>query len=323
MRVFVLFIMIFSIVLSGCKTAKQSKRCDDEEGKMKITRESKWGGHSTITGVVKDLKRGEGIPMAEIIISNKGGNQLGALSDENGRFMIKNISYEYYRLTISAMDHERIELSVDLTEGGLFNVEAALKELIIRVEKPVIYLYPEKRQEINVKLNFDGVLTHTYPKYGPEGWNFIAEPNGTLWDTHGLEYYALFWEGQPREQIRPRDGFVIEGKETASFLEETLAQLGLNRREANEFIMYWLPQMENNPFNFIHFAGKNYAEKAHLEVIPEPETMIRVMMLTQALPARIDFPIQDLKPLMKRRKGFTLVEWGGSIINNIKPSPIP
>ena len=33
-------------------------------------------------------------------------------------------------------------------------------------EKPVIYLYPEKETRVNVKLDYDGTLTSTYPFYG-------------------------------------------------------------------------------------------------------------------------------------------------------------
>lgn len=323
MRAFVFLIIIYSILLSGCKTVKQQKSCDDQTGKIKITTEGNWGGPSTVTGVVKDLKTGEGIPMANIIISNREGKQLGSLSDEKGRFTIKMIPLGSYSLTISAMDFERMEMYVDMRKGALYSVEAELKERVIRLEKPVIYLYPEKKQKINVSLHFDGVLTHTYPEYDPEGWNLTAEPNGTLWDNQGLEYYALFWEGKPRKQIIPQDGFIISGKETAVFFEQKLAYLGLNRREANEFIMHWLPQMEDNPYNLIHFAGKQYEEQAILEITPKPETMIRVMMLTQALPEKIDFPVQDLKPLMKERKGFTVVEWGGSIMNHFSDALIP
>jgi hypothetical protein len=48
-----------------------------------------------------------------------------------------------------------------------------------------------------------------------------------------------------------------------------------------------------------------------------PETVIRVMMLTQPLDEKIDVPLQDLSPLNKERKGFTIVEWGGSVINSL------
>jgi hypothetical protein len=40
--------------------------------------------------------------------------------------------------------------------------------------------------------------------------------------------------------------------------------------------------MENNPYNLIHFAGDDYEKLAVQNIVPKPETMIRVMMLTQA-----------------------------------------
>lgn len=111
---------------------------------------------------------------------------------------------------------------------------------------------------------------------------------------------------------------MVAGSETATFLEEKLAYLGLNRREANEFIMFWLPKMENNTYNLIHFAGESYENQAELLITPQPETMIRVMMLTQTLDHKIDFPVQDLSQLKKTRKDFTVVEWGGSEVPLIK-----
>jgi hypothetical protein len=127
----------------------------------------------------------------------------------------------------------------------------------------------------------------------------------------------LFWEGTPYQSIVPNDGFVVTGKETAAFLEEKLAYLGLNRREANEFIMYWLPRMDDNTYNLIHFASKQYEEQAELIITPTPQSTIRIMMLTQPLNSKIDFPLQDLSLLKKIRRGFTVVEWGGSVINVI------
>jgi hypothetical protein len=41
------------------------------------------------------------------------------------------------------------------------------------------------------------------------------------------------------------------------------------------------------------------------------------MMITQSLDNMINLPLQDLHTLIKTRKGFTLVEWGGSVIQTI------
>lgn len=179
------------------------------------------------------------------------------------------------------------------------------------VAKPIIYLYPEEDRAVQVALNFNGQLTHCYPAYPAGGWKVWATSNGTLYDTDKKEYYALFWEGQNNQEFTFSEGFVIAGNETAEFLESSLDILGLNRREANEFILYWLPQMEDNPYNLIHFSSAEYEEMAQLKITPAPETIIRVMMVWSPLTEPIDIPLQNLRALHKERQGFTAVEWGG------------
>jgi hypothetical protein len=182
-------------------------------------------------------------------------------------------------------------------------------------EKPIIYIYPEEDIKVNIKLELAGKLTHTYPKYNEDlGWNVTASKDGKLIDNvNGKEYYALFWEGTTTPYNTPTTGFVVKGEETALFLEEKLKQLGLNRREANEFIIYWLPRMENNAYNLIHFAGSTYTEKALLEITPKPETLIRVFMLFGGMDKEKTIEPQVLKPI--ERKGYTVVEWGGGELN--------
>lgn len=207
--------------------------------------------------------------------------------------------------------HERFEMG-ELTET-IFQLEYG-----DGVAKPIIYLYPEKEQAISVELDFDGRLTHTYPAYPEDGWKVWAKPDGTLFDEKGKEYYALYWEGQERESFQVEEGFVVPGKKSAEFLETSLEILGLNRREANEFIVYWLPKLENNPYNLIHFSSTQYEEMAALTVTPQPETVIRVMMVYQPLQEPMDIPQQNLFDLRKERKGFTLVEWGGTKIEDFE-----
>ena len=51
------------------------------------------------------------------------------------------------------------------------------------------------------------------------------------------------------------EGFVVPGKETAAFPGGDLATLGLTDQEANEFLIYWLPKMEQ-PSNLIAFQDE-------------------------------------------------------------------
>ena len=177
--------------------------------------------------------------------------------------------------------------------------------------KPMIYLYPEKDMNVNVKLGNSKYLTTTYPKYNNE-WNVYAKTNGDLL-LNGRTYYGLYWEGNNHKVEVKEDGFVVKGEDTAKFLEEKLAVLGLTEREANEFIVYWLPKMEHNKYNYIRFETKEEIDKyMPMEVSPKPDTVIRVYMNYKALDEKINVEEQQLTKV--NRKGFTVVEWGGSII---------
>lgn len=179
------------------------------------------------------------------------------------------------------------------------------------VRKPVIYLYPEETIDVSVKLDFAGKLTCTYPSY-QDGWTVTAQPDGTLSDADGKVYNYLYWEGKDDSAYDMSKGFCVKGSETAAFLEEALAKLGLTRREANEFIVYWLPLMEENAYNVISFQKEAYTDRAGLQISPEPDTVIRVFMAWYGSKKPVEIPAQELTA--PERTGFTVIEWGGSEI---------
>ena len=129
--------------------------------------------------------------------------------------------------------------------------------------------------------------------------------------------YALYWEGKSSKIYNyenAQEGFIVKGENTAEFLEEKLEILGLNEREAEEFIVYWLPQMEKNKYNYIRFETKEEINKEMpLEIEPKPDTVIRVLMDWKTLDEKIEIEEQKLEKA--NREGFTVVEWGGSILN--------
>lgn len=175
--------------------------------------------------------------------------------------------------------------------------------------KPVIYLYPEEKTEVSVKLDLNGRLTCTYPAY-KDGWTVTAMPDGTLTDKKGQSYNYLYWEGKLFAQYDLSEGFCVKGEDTAAFLEDALARLGLTRREANEFIVFWLPLMEQNPYNIISFQQACYTDAAALQIDPAPDTLIRVFMAWQRSDEEVQLQEQELTA--PQRTGFTAVEWGGA-----------
>lgn len=177
--------------------------------------------------------------------------------------------------------------------------------------KPVLYLYPETEMAVSVSLTLDGRLTCTYPSYR-NGWSVTASPDGTLTAANGQTYNYLYWEGETYAQYDLSKGFCVKGEETAAFLEAALDRLGLTRREANEFIVYWLPLMEQNPYNIISFQTDVYTDAAKLQVDPAPDTLIRVFMAWQSSDTLVELPEQELTAPV--RVGFTAVEWGGTEI---------
>ena len=80
--------------------------------------------------------------------------------------------------------------------------------------------------------------------------------------------------------------------------------------EAEEFIVYWLPRMQNNAYNLISFQTEAYTSLAQLEIAPAPDSLLRVFMAYRPLNAPVEVPPQRFEAFV--RTGFTAVEWGGA-----------
>lgn len=52
--------------------------------------------------------------------------------------------------------------------------------------------------------------------------------------------------------------------------------MGLTPKEYNEFIVYWLPQMQKNKYNYITFQNEAYTGSAVLNINPKSDSMLRV-----------------------------------------------
>ena len=180
----------------------------------------------------------------------------------------------------------------------------------LMLDKPIIYLYPTTETQVNVKLWTPENLLHTYPKYNSKKWwDVIAQPNGDLEDIDTWrKLYALYREWKISNPKDFDEWFVVAWKDVIPFLEEKLAILWLNERETEEFIVYWLPQMEDNKYNLIRFEIKaEQDENMPLNITPTPDTVIRVMMDWKAINEPIDIPQQQLTT--PERTWFTVVEW--------------
>ncbi len=184
-------------------------------------------------------------------------------------------------------------------------------------EKPVIYLYGYDNENVQVKLSLNGEFTCTYPKYNEEkGWEVVAKKDSTLVDSNKISYNYLYWEGNVNAEYDFSEGFCIRGSETASFLDKQLKSLGLNRKEINEFIVYWLPRMEKNNYNVISFQTRAYTDAAKLEVVPKPDKTFRVFMAWYPVMEFVEMKEQSFKVPTRSVNDKIVVEWGGSEVDS-------
>ncbi|MCL5435821.1 MAG: hypothetical protein M1275_01965, partial [Patescibacteria group bacterium] len=182
--------------------------------------------------------------------------------------------------------------------------------------KPVIYLYPQKKQAVTVKLSPAGGFSYTEPDYNG-GWNVIADPAGVLVNqVDGRVFQYLFWEGRGGLYPGPSDkGFVIANEDVHTFLVEKLRALGLNTKESSDFIEFWEPRMKSSPYYFVTFYGNAVMDAlAPMAISPAPDTVIRVLM--DFSPLEKPVPVQNYEIKTSVRRGFTVVEWGGVMRSN-------
>lgn len=273
------------IRLSKCERELEAEALFYEPGKSKYT-------HDNADVVLQKEMR-------------KGADTLACFADGEGTVLPFEDGYDM----ILVIDDVPVLYALDVhREDGM--QECAMK--------PVIYLYPEEPVEVNVKLDFDGELTCTYPEYKEDGWNVLAYPDGKLVDeASGRSYDYLFWEGEIRHAEWDRSGyFCVAGTETAAFLEEYLEAVGLNDSEIDDFISFWLPRMQENPYNLIYFQTSAYEKIAELTIDPVPDTLIRVYMVFK--PSYENVGSTGTLPETPSRDGFTIVEWGGSEMRKIE-----
>lgn len=135
--------------------------------------------------------------------------------------------------------------------------------------------------------------------------------SGELTDIKNNKKYSyLYYEAEGNIEYDLSKGFIVKGQDTADFLEEKLEIMGLNYKERNDFITYWLPRLEENKYNLIHFSEEEYQNECKLNISPQPDTTIRVYMVFKAIEKPINIQEQIIKPV--NREGYTVVEWGGT-----------
>ncbi len=204
--------------------------------------------------------------------------------------------------------------------------------------KPVIYLYPPKPTQVIIRFARPVNISKAIPFF-QDKWDVLANPDGTLYDLQPqltdcgkIDYtekdseYAqaaclagtypyLFWAGQATgDYPETSGGWVVPKSEVSGFLERRLEEIGLNRKERQDMMEYWVQELlsKNAPYYRISFFQTEEMNKfIPMQVVPQPDATIRVFLDWSPLASQ---PPVLPKPQILHyaaRRGFTLVEWGG------------
>ena len=253
--------------------------------------DSWWSGYYSKEVLNRSVDTKDKIEGLYIVLSYKGREENGKHidKDENG-----NASIEYC-----------------LDNSGNIHTYEIKDNRNLGKAKPVLYLYPKKKTNVTVTFEKPELLTTTYPKF-KDKWEVTAYPNGDLYDKSGKYYYALYWEEEFNNKVDFSTGFYVTKENALNFLEEKTEEIGLTRREANEFIMYWLPILEKNEKNLVYFELTKEVEMNNkLIITPKPDSILRMTIHVKKVDGYTKIKGQKLTTF--KRKGFTVVEWGGVI----------
>jgi len=188
--------------------------------------------------------------------------------------------------------------------------EAEKKHPLPVVKKPALYLYPTKTRQIEIYLKPKGWLTKTIPYYNGI-WLVRASPKGII----DNKYEYLFYEVALNSSLDlPNEGWVVKIKELNQWFDKTLPKLGLKEKEIKDFKDYWLKELKGYPYFKIKVLSEKFLnDNLAIRIKPNPDKMIRVILVFEGIKQEEEIT----EPIIKtpKRKGFTVVEWGGILIN--------
>ncbi|WP_036611142.1 hypothetical protein [Oribacterium sp. P6A1] len=179
--------------------------------------------------------------------------------------------------------------------------------------KPNIYIYTETEQNISVTFGMPQWLTKSIPDYTGT-WQVRATPGGILNAADGSTYGYLFYESETRPYYFQKDeGWLIKSDTRASQFEKILKAYGFNNTEIRDFLEFWTGKLsEDEDFMMYPQLTDTIDNAMPVKVSPEPDNIFRLWFTFEP------YADQEVsKPVIEpiSRNGYTVVEWGGVILN--------
>ena len=180
----------------------------------------------------------------------------------------------------------------------------------INVYKPNIYLYPKEPTQIDVNFEYPDLLTVSDPEYNT-GWTVDAKPDGTLYKD-GEEYGFLFYESRTEKGYYQFDeGYIIPENDRSAAFEDILKGYGLNGKEIEDFCEFWCDKLDKDGSYAMYPQLTQTVDAAMpVNITPAPDSSLRLWLAF----VKNDKPKTEAKPEKFKRNGYSMVEWGGFVV---------
>jgi hypothetical protein len=175
------------------------------------------------------------------------------------------------------------------------------------VLKPNIYIYPETKSMLSVRLEFPlgGNIIESIPEYLGE-WSVEVEPSGKINNS----YDYLFYESRNPNVYQYTSGWIVKRESLAVFFKSNLTASGFNEREINDFTEYWVSRLMGSAYYIIYPQYVNDIDKIiKLHISLPPDNLLRLFYVIKGSEQnRIKLPEPTIPKF--ERKGFVVAEWG-------------
>ncbi len=235
-----------------------------------------------------------------VTVKNLKGERVGCFN--SGKFVI-DIPAGNYVFSFNDMDGSYYDENVEIKGNYLeLRVEAEAQ-----AAKPNIYIYPEKKAELDVTLEFPlgGFVTTSIPDYGA-GWHVTVEPDGTIDGKYGY----LFYESQNPDKFQYAEGWTVAAGSLEGFFRENMSLYGFRGAEIEDFIDWWIPRLGSGVcYNIFPQTAQEIDPLIVLNISVTPDSIQR---LFYAVRENKTCKPHLREPIIKNfeRKGFSVLEWG-------------
>ena len=132
-----------------------------------------------ISGKISDIKSEEPLPLINIGLS---GTTKGVVSDNNGEFVLKNISEGTYTLIVSGVGYEKKQIEL-VVNGNIIGLDIQLNESVLELDQIVVTATRTERTLKNVPVSIQVLSSRSLEKMQVSNFRDVLE-----YEMSGVEF---------------------------------------------------------------------------------------------------------------------------------------